>query len=85
MQYLLPKDTILRRYSYIEKLEMYAHLKWENQNMDPSRVTDHFKSVSGGTLRHFLSKEFTKCLKVQVGNKCFHKHFVVCRFFASLL
>ena len=42
---------------------MYAHLEWENFNIDPSIVTVYFKSGFGGTLGCFGSNLFYQMSK----------------------
>ena len=57
------EQVVVLGHSFVEKLNGYAHSEWENLNIDIFKATVHFKSVSGGTFRHFCSKQFTDCLK----------------------
>ena len=62
-------EVVVLGHSFIERLEMYAHLEWENLNVDPSRVIVHFKGVYGGNFRQFCSKELTDCLKTIIRSR----------------
>ena len=56
-------NVVVLGHSFNGKLNGYTHSEWENLHIDISKVTVHCKSGSGGTFRHFCSKQFTDCLK----------------------
>ena len=56
-------NVVVFGHSFNGKLNGCAHSQWANLNINIFKATVHCKSVSGGTFRHFCSKQFTEFLK----------------------